>query len=142
MIETELDFHHQELNVQAVSRVADRLTERGSEEIRKSQRNLKIECRYNLVSSLPSGNKNLAIALENWARSAINFALKSYVPDLNLTFPISRFPKLVSNYFGHDCVRKQLSLVNLVQTPWNINFLQILVSLKLLTWLKFILRAN
>ena len=65
MIETELDFHHQELNVQAVSRVADRLTERGSEEIRKSQRNLKIECRYNLVSSLSSGNKNLAIALEN-----------------------------------------------------------------------------
>lgn len=37
---------------------------------------------------------------------------------------------------------KQTPLLNSVQTPWNMNLLQILVSIKPLTWLKLIFRAT
>ena len=49
--------------------------------------------------------------------SILNFSIK------NLFF--LNFLKIVSKYFVNDCLRKQTSLLNSVQIPWNINFLEI-----------------
>ena len=49
--------------------------------IRKFKENLKTE--WSLVPSFPSRNKNLAMALENWTKSAIKLCIK------NLHLPIS-----------------------------------------------------
>ena len=50
------------------------------------------------------------IALKNWTKSAVNFALKTY---------ISRFPRLVSKYFVKN-LRKTTSLLNSCKTACNI----------------------
>ena len=39
-------------------------------------------------------------------------------------------------------LRKKILLFNLVQTLWNINFVQVLLSLKLLTRLNFNINSN
>ena len=104
------------------------------QEIRKLQGNLKIECRHILVPNLPLRNKRLAIVLHNSINSAINLCMK------NLHFPdfLNYSLKVFCEFFSE----KQILLFYLVQTLWNINFVQVLGSLKVLTRLNFIFRAT
>lgn len=89
--------------------------------------NLKIECR-NLASNLYWNYE--AILLENWTKSAIKISTKI------LTYSILKITlKIFCEGF-----RKQNSPSNLVQTPWKLNFLQILV--KPFTLFKLIFKTN
>lgn len=64
------------------------------------------------------------------------------LPNFSSKYYLTRSCILVSKYFVKDCRKKQNSLFNLVQTSWNLHFLQILVSLKPFMLLKLMLRAN
>ena len=77
--------------------------------------------------------KVMALALENWTKSAIKFSMK---------VPITWFHELVSNYFVKEYLRKQNSLFNLVQTLWSLNFLKMLVSLELFILWKLIFKET
>ena len=50
----------------------------GSWKMKTFHKNLKIECKYSLMLSLPYRNKNLAISLENWKNEVLHFPQKSY----------------------------------------------------------------
>ena len=77
--------------------------------LRKFQENLKMQCIH------------LAIALEGWTKPAVKLCIKKFH-----SWYLQIIPKVLCN----DCLRKQNSILNSVQTLWNITFLQILVSLK------------
>ena len=97
----------------------------------KFQENLKIDC--NLAPSLPSRNEKIEIVPKIEYNHLLNFPWKFY---------ITQFRKLALGYFVKDCLRKQNWLLYLVQTPWDLNFLQILVFQKPFTLLKLIFKAT
>ena len=73
--ESELDYHHQKLNVKFSHDLPNNLRRRILG--RKFHKNLKIERIHNLVPNLPSRNKTLAIAPENSEKTAIDLSMES-----------------------------------------------------------------
>ena len=65
--------------------------------------NLKIECRHSLVPISPPKIEILAVALENWTKSAFNFPCKSYFTSFAYTF-VYNLKLRVSNWRKHNFV--------------------------------------